>query len=86
MADRYSNVTVVNRYDGKQVYQTSKVNNYPVSDNDVYIIADDKTRLDLLAFKYYKDSSLWYVIAQANNIKGTMYATGGSQIRIPSKI
>ena len=41
-------------------------------------------RLDTLAFKYYQDSSLWWIIARANNIgKGDLTVPIGKQIRIP---
>jgi nucleoid-associated protein YgaU len=42
--------------------------------------------LDSLALKFYKDSTLWWVIAQANNIKGTMKPKVGQQLRIPKNI
>jgi len=40
--------------------------------------------LDNLANKYYEDSSLWWIIARANNIgKGDLTVPLGKQIRIP---
>jgi nucleoid-associated protein YgaU len=37
-----------------------------------------------LAYQYYEDQSLWWVIAKANNLgKGTWYITPGTLIRIP---
>jgi nucleoid-associated protein YgaU len=39
-----------------------------------------------LAYKFYKDSTLWWIIAQANGIKATLKAPNGQQLRIPQDI
>tara|TARA_R110000824_G_scaffold139980_4_gene305453 strand:+ start:4396 stop:4701 length:306 start_codon:yes stop_codon:yes gene_type:complete len=55
------------------------------SDKDVYIISRDGDRLDNLAFEYFEDQSMWWVIAQANHLgKGTFNIEPGIRIRIPS--
>lgn len=54
---------------------------YPVikpSDDDI-IVEPTKKRLDYLAYQYYNDSSLWWIIALANGI------TDGS-FNIPSRL
>jgi len=52
--------------------------------DDIYIIGQIGDRLDNLAFKYYGDSSLWWIIARANNIgKGSLVVPLGLQLRIP---
>lgn len=86
--NRYVNNTtnVFNRYDGKRVYKTTRYPKIPVSSTDIYIIATDGDFLDTLAHKFYKDSTLWWVIAQANGIKATLKAPTGQQLRIPSNI
>ena len=44
----------------------------------------DKERLDLIADKFYNDSSKWFIIARANKeVKGTLYATPGKSLIIP---
>jgi nucleoid-associated protein YgaU len=54
-------------------------------DDDYYIITVEGDRLDLLANQYYGDSSLWKVIAIANNNvnKGSIFPPRGIQLRIP---
>jgi len=52
------------------------------------ITNDSKTtsieRLDLLAYKFYGDSALWYVIASANSLgKGSLIVPINSLLRIP---
>ena len=63
---------------------------YPKIDrnvDDVYIMARYGDRLDNIAYEYYRDVTLWWIIAQANHIgKGTLVIEPGLQIRIPSNI
>ena len=60
---------------------------YPKIDrnvDDVYIMARYGDRLDNLAYEYYRDVTLWWIIAQANGLgHGTMGVSPGKQIRIP---
>lgn len=77
---------VFNRYDGKRVFRTTRYPKIPVYYDDVYVIASETDYLDSMAQKYYKDPTLWWVIAQANGIKGTLKAPTGKQMRIPQRI
>jgi len=88
----------MNRYDNPTILQTEYTNrpyfkgkfypNIPLSENDVYVITTIGDRLDSLANSYYNDSTLWWVIAAANNnaTKGALYPTPGTQLRIPTNI
>lgn len=53
--------------------------------NDIYVVCSFGERLDLLAFKYYGDATLWWVIAAANPDlrKDSLYLQPGVQVRIP---
>ncbi len=77
---------VFNRYDGKRVYRTTRYPKIPIGFNDIYIVASETDFLDTLAYKFYNDSTLWWVIAQANGIKATLKAPTGTQLRIPQDI
>ena len=66
-------------------YETTIYSSIPESDGDIYIITQDGDRLDLLANTYYKDSSLWWYIAKANNLK-VMNIPIGTSLRIPGSI
>lgn len=81
-----STTRVFNRYDGKRVFSTTYYPKIPVGVNDVYIFASDMDYLDSLAYKFYKDTTLWWIIAQANGIKNTLKAPTGQQLRIPQNI
>tara|TARA_B100000287_G_C20352123_1_gene670253 strand:+ start:403 stop:705 length:303 start_codon:yes stop_codon:yes gene_type:complete len=70
------------RYFGSIMYPEIKIRN-----NDIYIYAKSEDRIDTLAYKYYGDVSLWWIIAKANEIgKGTFRLEPGKQIRIPRAI
>ena len=56
--------------------------------NDIFIISKGTDRLDLLAFDYYGDSQLWWIISKANPDKvkrDSFFINPGLQIRIPSQ-
>ena len=62
---------------------TTIYSDVPESDDDIYIITQYGDRLDLLAYKYYNDTTLWWYIAKANNIKAVMNVPEGTSLRIP---
>ena len=84
---RYSSTQTGNRWDGKRVYKTTK---YPIiepQNRDVIIISNESDYLDALAYKYYGDPTLWFIIALANNLgKGRLSIPPGIQLRIPIDI
>jgi phage tail protein X len=53
--------------------------------DDVYVICTFGDRLDLLAFKYYSDATLWWIISAANPElrKDSLFLEPGTQVRIP---
>ena len=44
----------------------------------------DSKRIDLIAWKYYRDVSLWWVIAEFNNIFNPLEIPTGTTLRIPA--
>ena len=70
-------------------YKSTYYPNIPISDSDIFIVTKYGDRLDALAAKFYQDSSLWWIIAQANGIKGftSLYPNNfKGQLRIPTEI
>jgi nucleoid-associated protein YgaU len=55
------------------------------TDKDIYVITTEGDRLDKLAFQYYDDATLWWIIVSANPTlrKDSLYIEPGAQIRIP---
>jgi hypothetical protein len=84
---KYDSTPVTQRWDGKRVYLTTQ---YPIiepSQDDAIIITNEGDYLDTLAYTYYSDPTLWWVIALANNLgKGRMSVPPGLQLRIPANI
>jgi hypothetical protein len=84
---RYNNIPQLDRWDGKKVLKTTHYPEIVQSDNDLFIVTNETDYLDTLAFKYYSDPTLWWIIALANNIgKGRMSVEEGLQLRIPSNV
>jgi nucleoid-associated protein YgaU len=54
----------------------------------VYVITTVGDRLDNLAYSYYNDATLWWIIAAANNnaTKGALFPAPGTQLRIPTNV
>lgn len=85
--NRYNTPNRLSTDSGKKYYPTFR---YPMIEeklSDIYIIGSYFDRLDNLAYSYYKDPTLWWIIAEANNIgKGDFLIPVGKQIRIPIDI
>jgi hypothetical protein len=85
------------RYDKNIIYKTSSGKRYykgkiypeiPYSDTDEYIITTIGDRLDSIAYSYYNDAELWWVISVANNniTNGSIFPIPGTQLRVPTNI
>jgi hypothetical protein len=84
---RYANIPVKRRYDGKRVFLTT---HYPViapSPTDTIVVSNESDYLDTLAYKYFGDPTLWWIIALLNNIgKGRLSVEAGLNLRIPANV
>ena len=84
MASRYQRNTTQKLKDGREVYTTRIYPNIPLKDTDMYIVSQEGDRLDTLAYQYYGDQSLWWIIATANNIHDASFAVeDGTILRVP---
>ena len=73
--------------DGKRVFKPTIYPRIPIRDSDIFIYPKFGDRLDNLAFKYYGDVSLWWIIAKANNLDAAHIGLEvDNQIRIPTNI
>jgi len=72
---------------GSLYYQTNLYPTIQPTDSDYYIITTAEDRLDLIAYNFYQDSSLWWIIASANALPGdSIYPPIGIQLRIPTDV
>ena len=83
---RYSSTRKKVDKEGFIAYQTTYYPKIEVSDQDEFIYPQDGDRLDTLAFRYYNDTTLWWVIAKANGIRGKIALSTDEIIRIPGNI
>ena len=85
---RYLSTSTYNRWDGKRVYTTTEYPTIHPSSTDTLIISNEGDYLDTLAFTFYGDPTLWFIIALANPGigKGKLSVPPGLQIRIPKDI
>ena len=67
------------------VYKISLTDSFPINTSILTTYTpQEKERLDMIADRFYGDSSKWYVIAKANKeVKGNIYATPGKNLVIP---
>ena len=88
MPNRYQTIRNVKLGSTGSLYYTNNVYpDIPATDQDYYVITTLGDRLDLLAYDFYQDSSLWWVIASANALPGdSIFPPIGVQLRIPVNI
>lgn len=84
MENRYENIELLRTELGKRFKKTIRYPKMAKESQDMYIISIQGDRLDNLAFKYYEDARLWWILGRANNLgKGDMEVPIGTQLRIP---
>ena len=83
---RYKNTPQKRDKSGIRVYTTTYYPKIEISDSDVFIMPKDGQRLDNLAYKYYGDTTLWWIIAKANGIKGVVVPPLDEPMRIPGNV
>jgi len=84
---RYRNALILRDRDGKRYYKSTIVRGIPLKDSDKFIFPNDGDRFDTLAQNFYGDSSLWWIIAKANNVNdGSIGLNPEKRIRIPIEI
>jgi hypothetical protein len=85
MSSRYQNNSIKKSTNGRLVYRSKIYPNIPLKDSDIYVATETGDRLDTLAYTYYNDSSLWWIIASANNIHNAVFGfDDGTVLRIPT--
>ena len=84
--NRLRNIPVLRRDNRKRYFVPLKYPEIPLSADDLYVITTTGDRLDLLAYDYYGDEELWWVISRANpdvTRRDSFFIKSGVQIRIP---
>ena len=85
--DRYTDTPIVNDTGtGKRVYATTIFPSIPTNESDVFIVTRFGDRLDLLASRFYGDSSLWWIIGGSNGLTDSFFVPSGTKLRIPMDV
>lgn len=87
MAKLYNNIKI-NTTNNLSYYANAVYPEIEFSSEDKYIITSYEDRLDLLAYDYYGDESLWWIISRANpetTRRDSFFIKSGVQIRIPDE-
>ena len=80
---RYAKVKTKLREDKKEVLETTILNKIRNRESDVFIVMVEKTRLDHLANKFYKNPRYWWVIAWWNSYPTEAEIPLGARLAIP---
>jgi hypothetical protein len=93
MSSRYQNISLTKSNtgststSGKDMYVPIYYPNIEAKEDDTYIIVGNTDRLDVIAYDFYGDSTLWWVIAMANNLEGdSMFPPQGMYLRVPANL
>ena len=83
--NRYQDIPQTKTLTGKRYYTSTRYPEIPISNDDLYIITVRGDRLDNLAYQFYGDSTLWWILQVANPTtqKDSLYPDLGIQFRIP---
>ena len=93
--NRYSNISKLRNTNefvgtlGTQYYGTVTYPEIPQNESDIWVQTEFGDRLDSLAYQFYSDVTLYWIISIANPnkvIMGSLYLTPGDQIRIPTNV
>lgn len=82
---RYITATVVKDNNEKRKLSSTIIQSTTNQDGDVYIKTTSIERLDKLAYTFYGDASLWWILATENALgKGTLIVPPDTRMRIPN--
>jgi len=85
--NRYPSSLIRKETNGPRYFGSTK---YPFIDesiDDIYIITVQGDRLDNLAVQFYGDTTLYWILQQANELnRDSLYPPIGYQLRIPQNL
>ena len=82
---RYRDIEIFTDSEGTRFRRNVIYPEIPPTQDDIYVMTTVGDRYDTLALQFYKDSSLWWIIAMANNYeRASLIVQPGVQLRIPA--
>lgn len=71
----------------KIIYKPTYYPSIEAQADDNYILTGTTDRLDNIAFDFYGDASLWWVVAMVNDLPGdSLFPSQGIYLRIPKNL
>jgi len=84
---RYKENPIKKTFDGREVFTPRILPKINESTRDIFIATETGDRLDNLAFQFYGNPDMWWVIACANKIHGaSLGLKDGTVLRIPVEL
>lgn len=84
MASRYQNIIKEKNERGDVILGQTYYPKFGDLDDCVYIITSNTDRLDLIAYDFWGDETLWWIINMVNDLPGdSFYPPIGVQLMIP---
>ena len=85
---RYKSTQVkVDKINNNRVYGITIYPHIPIQDGDLFVYPIEGDRLENMAQRYYEDASLWWVIAEANDLRDGRFALDPTkELRIPMNL
>lgn len=82
---RYAKTVCAIDEDNNKYRATYEITDFPVRQSDHYYVVEPKyeNRIDLISYKFYHNSLLYWVIAEASNIYNPFIIPVGTLLRIP---
>ena len=77
---RYSTARILKNNNDKRYYNTIIIPNPDIDSSDIYIQTTTSDRLDRLAYIFYEDETLWWLIATANGLGKGSYIVPSNEI------
>ncbi|MBC8428393.1 hypothetical protein H8D04_00775 [bacterium] len=72
---------------GNRVLKTTLYPEIKINDGDKFVYPIDGDRLENVAYRYYGDTTLWWIIAKANSIRdGSFSLKPDEKLRIPGNV
>ena len=89
MANRLKYIKSRRKSEEKRYYKNLKYPDIPFTSNDIYVLTTVGDRLDSIAYQFYNDIRLWWIITTANpqTIRRDSYNLKPNlEIRIPGNV
>jgi phage tail protein X len=86
--NRYENTPQLKTSTGTRYLSSTVYPEIPYSENDLYVYTTEGDRLDNLAYQFYGDATLYWVIATANPQVSfaSLFIPVGTQLRLPGNL